>query len=225
MGVQWRGREGCYGCKEGNLGYNNFLIDTSMQAYISIYLPLLGIVQGFFLKPSPSKYHTKDWLVCERASDFEYFTLQRFSFCHPQVRLAGKTQFPDFFGVWCSLGSDITGPGSLSLATFSHFSFLCRFPSPFLVFLSFDSISFFLSLSEILCWFSYAQLNFDSITINLKSYLLKQQRSIKKSYFGDKTNSLSEHLRIPISEQCAYKKGSVCICMCLCVCVSFLHIY
>lgn len=30
-----------------SLGHNNFLVDTSMQAYISIYLPLVCIVQGF----------------------------------------------------------------------------------------------------------------------------------------------------------------------------------
>lgn len=30
-----------------SLGHNNFLVDTSMQAYISIYLPLVCIVRGF----------------------------------------------------------------------------------------------------------------------------------------------------------------------------------
>lgn len=46
-----------------SLGYNNFLIDTSMQAYISIYLPLLHIVHGFFMKPFPSKYQAKNCIV------------------------------------------------------------------------------------------------------------------------------------------------------------------
>lgn len=122
-----------------SLGHNNFLIDTSMQAYISIYLPLLCIVRGFLW--SLSLVNTKKRAVLSLLKCIWVWILDITEvqpLCHPHDWTCWKTQSQDFVGVLCSFGNYITMPGSLPSPFLSMQVFVYS-PSPFSVFLSFDA--------------------------------------------------------------------------------------
>lgn len=113
-----------------SLGYNNFLIDTSMCAYISTDLSLLHIVPGCLWSLSlVNKYQAKGCIVLVKL----HLILNTWHHggstpAVVMIEIAEKTQSQDFFGVLCPSENYITLAGSLP-ATSHQLSFLCRFPS------------------------------------------------------------------------------------------------
>lgn len=126
-----------------SLGYNNFLIDTSMCTYISTDLSLSHIVPGCLWSLSlANKYQAKDAIVLVKLHLILKTWYYRGS--APPILMTENcwnTQSQDFFGALCPFENHVTLTGLLP-ATSHHLSFLCSFASTlhfYFLSLAFDS--------------------------------------------------------------------------------------